>query len=280
MVEKIFALAVTWATMMSGIWLLFLAAEKTATPDGKKRVSEWLNNLAAKSISETIVESPKWFIEMFDRFFGDKHLTKRCFFMSSMASFISVFVITIIWLILFQAQGQEFSYFQLTLDRILFDAFIIALILNILPDYFSLLETRYILKNMENGSLKKLTMLLFLDVIFSGGIFILFALLFFYIFGVISIDEISINAIYENFIYFEQKTGRNFSIFFYSTYFTSVWMYLFMISSVITKVLYSFGKIGNWLMSFFDITKKPFQSIGVFSMGFTTLIFLLFLLKY
>ena len=277
MVEKIFALAGTWATMMGGIWVLFQAAEKTATPDGKKRVSDWLKNLAAKSISETIVESPKWFIEMFDRFFGEKHLTKRCFFMSSMASFISVFVITIIWVILFQAQAQEFSYlFQLTLDRILFEAFIIALILNILPDYFSLLETRYILKNMERGSLKRLTMILFLDVIFSGGIFILFALFFFYILGDLNLDEITINTIFEDFIFFEQKTSRNLSVFFYSTYFTSIWMYLFMISSIITKVLYSFGKIGNWLMSFFDITKKPFQSIGVFSMVFITLIFLLF----
>ena len=67
-----------------------------------------------------------------------------------------------------------------------------------------------------------------------------------------------------------------FGIFFYSTYFTSVWLYLFIAASIATKLLYSLGRTGNRVMASLKIEEKPFQSMGLVVVGLLTLVFAIY----
>ena len=69
-------------TLILAIKGIFELMENTANPSAKRSAADWIKSIAAKSTSQTIVESPRWFIEAFDRIFGDRHLTWRCFLRS------------------------------------------------------------------------------------------------------------------------------------------------------------------------------------------------------
>lgn len=228
MIERTISLLIAWATLIGGIWVLFHAMEVTASPVAKRMAANWLKSMGAKSILQTIVESPRWFIEAFDRIFGKRHLTFRCFSRSCVASIMAVFVLTIMWAVLDPTSCEGYLSRFPTIEAIS-GIFILALILNIFPDYISLLETRWILHLAAEADIKRLIALLLIDVIITGGIFAFGAAIFFLL-SPLGTDE------YLQFM----STGIQFmpinpgglvpGIFFYSTYFTSVWLYMFIAS--------------------------------------------------
>jgi hypothetical protein len=59
MTGGISSIVIIWGALIGGIWLLFYAMEETATPDAKRSAAGWIKRIAAKSISQTIVESPR-----------------------------------------------------------------------------------------------------------------------------------------------------------------------------------------------------------------------------
>lgn len=287
MVNSTLYLLGAWITLLGGIGLLFERLENTTTEDGKRRAGNWLKSLAKKSISQTLVESPRWFIKTFDRIFGEKHLTKRCFLRSCVASIIAVIVVGFVWFSQNPIQHEVFFEFQNepTYGKILISfsvLFILALIFNTLPDYLSLLETRWILYNLVNTGIRKLSVFLIIDVIITGAIFFLFILTIsigmnFYDVGLEAFKEIDFGAFCDYFL----KEMINFGllgIFFYSTYFTSFGFYLFISSSIIVRFLYSLGVFGNWIMSYLDVENKPFRSMGIIACTFISITFLVYII--
>lgn len=141
MSDGLISLSVAWASLISGVLILFHYVERGITPDTKIKVADWLKGMAARSISQTLIESPRRFIEAFDGVFGKKHLTNRCFLISCVASIMSVIFLTIIWAALdTKSCLSYFSRFPVT--EAFLRIFLIATFLNIFPDYISLLETR------------------------------------------------------------------------------------------------------------------------------------------
>lgn len=267
-IENIFPLLGTWVTVVGGIGILFERMEKTASLEGKKKVSDWLKSLTTKSVSKTLVESPLWFIEAFDKIFGDKHLTWHCFLRSCIASIFSVTIMTIILFFL------NPTIFGVYIEQIYW-VYIFVFIFNILPDYISLLETRWILHNIRNAGIQKLSVLLIFDVIITTVIFFGVTLITVPPFIVFISSEPSFS--YQKFLYeifINIITGSSFaSVYFYSTFFTSIWLYLFIISSITVKFLIPSGRFGIWVMSFFDINEKPFLTMGITIILFVTLAF-------
>ena len=265
-----------WAILVSAIIAIFRIMEDTATPDAKRKVADWINSFAAKSISQTVVESPRWFIEAFDMIFGDRHLTWRCFWRSCVASIMAVFVMTIVSVVLNPSSWQEFLSY-IGASGVIFFILLAALIFNLVPDYISLLETRWILRRAAHAGFKKIIMLLVLDAIVTGGIFFCYGIgiltLKFWVTGV-PVEVFEFFAFLVAFIigWTVAPLGTG-SIFFYSTYFTSVWFYLFVASSVATKLLYSLGRAGNRVLALLKVEEKPFQSMGLVAVGFPTLAF-------
>ena len=285
MIEGILLLLLLWAALTTAIITLFRIMGDTVTPDAKRKFAEWIKSIAAKSTSQTIVESPRWFVEAFDKIFGDRHLSLRCFSRSCVASIMAVFVMTIMWAVLDPTSWLRF--FSSEGKSAIFFIFFIALFLNLVPDYISLLETRWILRRVAHAGIKELIVLLVLDVIITGGIFVcglgILALIIGMVsgesMGVVELVDRLLELLSECIMFQTHDSPPPVGIFFYSTYFTSVWLYLFLASSIATKLLYSLGRIGNWVMALLDIEERPFHSMGLIVVGLLTLAFAIYAIR-
>lgn len=280
MIETILPILILWVTWSGGVYGLFYAIEQTANKKAKEGTAKWLKSMAEKSISQTIVESPIWFIEAFDSVFGKKHLTWRCFWRSCIASIAGVLVMTILLGILNPNSWKQLFIYGDTKEAV-FVIFLGTSIFNFVPDYISLLETRWILSKATYKDINALIALLILDVVITGGIFLLCMGVIVWVIGLIRGDVIPVNEFLgaiSDAIRFTDRTGPlTMGIFFYAAYFTSVWFYFFVASSIITKVAYSLGRFGNWMIALLDADRKPFQSMGLISVALSTGLLALYL---
>ena len=64
------------------------------------------------------------------------------------------------------------------------------------------------------------------------------------------------------------------AIYFYTTYFTSVWLWLYAIASLIVKFAYFVGLPLKSIKYVFDIAQKPILALGTVSCLFITLLFI------
>ena len=193
-----------------------------------------------------------------------------------MASMISVVVMTIVWVFLDPTSWQQFL--SDNGEGAIVMILVFAFGLNLVPDYISLLETRWVLRIVAHTNIKELIVLLVLDVLITGGIFFCGVLLILLMYCVSSGDCITLVELPEVLSVFILFRGSEipFGIFFYSTYFTSVWLYLFIAASIATKLLYSLGRTGNQVLALLKIEEKPFNSMGLLLIGLLTLAFAIY----
>lgn len=155
--------------------------------------------------------------------------------------------------------------------------------LNFIPDYISLLETRWILNRVGNTNLCKLTGIIVIDFIFT---FLIFSIWFFLIFYLISRPADPINEIIEgiteyiDIIFYKIPDLNIWNIFLYSIFFTSIYLYLFLLSTIVIKVIKPIGKIGDILLSLIKIDEKPFQSMGWLAITGLTICFVFYGITY
>lgn len=198
------------------------------------------------------VSSQEWveaFNAMFDSVFGKKHLRWRCIWRSAVLSIFTVgaLVITIGW----QVWGLR------SLDDVYF-LLVFAVVLNLVPDYVSLLETRVILKwASKNRSIKKLAAWLTMDVLLTGAVFLAWTLF--------------VESTLLNFGFFKGPTSLGsvlqffqdpaLRIFFLSTYATSVWLWLFVGGILAIRMWNTFNA---WRGNIRDIgeLKQPIRLLG------------------
>ena len=249
-----------------GIWKLFSRAEATASPEVRNALSRWLRNLDP---DKTVRRWPQTFIVMFDSVFDERHLSWRCFRRSCYASLGGVSILISV----LAAYQIELAITEIFEQGTWIKLLGLAIFLNPLPDYVSLLETRLILRWMtRKSSWLRIISLMGLDIILTGAIFFFGTVL------VVTILTMAFKAIhmgvtadlagiYMNPVYNMTIVWKNlmlpmfqswlpggetyFGIFFYSTYFTSAWLWLFMLSSCIVKF---FMLIGGFLSSLCKIT--------------------------
>ncbi len=73
----------------------------------------------------------------------------------------------------------------------------------------------------------------------------------------------------------EASNQANMGVWFYSTFFTSVWVYLYVISGLIVKAGSFIEILGSFIRKIFDIDNKPLRSMGYVCMVLVSLIFLI-----
>lgn len=113
---------------------------------GRRRLSQWLTNVPG---DEQIDAWAQVFPNLIDRVFGPKALSWKFFFRSCIASFIAVVVVFAIfathygffWLLEQTATGGTFQS--------LFTYFVTALLVNCIPDYLSIVISRFIVRSMS-----------------------------------------------------------------------------------------------------------------------------------
>jgi hypothetical protein len=146
------------------VWALFDRAETVATDEAKTAVSRWLRNLDPVG---PLAHWPTAFATVFDRVFGERHLSWRCFLRSCVASVASVAIVTIIWVVLRRQEAALFIQKNLASGMLFALAVILsAVVLNTIPDYLSLLETRYVIHWMgKRPSMGRILSCLALDFV-------------------------------------------------------------------------------------------------------------------
>ena len=260
--------AVSWAVIMGGVWALFDRAENTASKIGRIKLAKWLKSIDPLS---ALRSWPKKFAEIFDLIFGERHLSFRCFRRSIVVSTIFVTIILLFWI---SFRTNEFLSLINHKDWwIVVIAFFFSVgFLNIFIDYISLLETRYIIKLMSKSNSIILNFIyLIIDILVTGLIWIIIIVLFVGLLNKIiqPIDEnpISFSFWLKDFF----KSFPNYilmihadlspegiptipdAVLFYSTYFTSVWIWIYLFSLITVKLGKYFKKTVNFINIFLDV---------------------------
>lgn len=279
-----------WAATIGGLWLLFEKGESSLTPDAKATFAAWLRS---KSFSSFISSWPLMFIRLFERIFGSHHFTMHCFTRSCIASIVSVSIVTLIWatitspttfLTLFSSDSAQKIFSQIFILFGCLGAF------NLIPDYFSLFQSRFILKIMSNvDSVVHIFLYLILDLVLSTLIFLLCTVvLFMYGFYKVMMvvkggwDIASYLGAWIDFfvrVMLPLETDKQlvipYGIFYYSTLFTSVWVWLYVLSGMFLKFLKWFVLPIERISGFLDIDKKPIRCIGFVAILIVTLLYLI-----
>ena len=227
---------VSAAGLAASMLALTLFAGKLLNPDRKDDIALWL-------MGGTTEESwSRSFTSLFDAVFGKKHWSMRCVIRSSIASLIAV---VLIW----QWIGQGLIGTRLPNDASLGRVLLAALVVNLVADYLSLLETRFLLGQMHRFKTAwQQAVILLVDALLSG--LIIWIAIRTYLTSPISggasgsFPEIAgIFSIY--------------SVLFYSTFLTSVWTWGYVLSTWLMR-LFTRLRIAHFL----DVVGKPMTILG------------------
>ena len=206
---------------------------------------------ASKSFSESfalrlmgVTRSGPWIEEVtlgFDKWFGKDHWTFNCFARSSIASVVSALLIYFLMTRLGVLELRSGSNLPL-LQVIVF-----GLVINVVPDYLSLWQTRFMLRiftKIRHFFLQIL--ILILDLLITALIITLFLQIFFYFRNEEThpADVVAIFSVY--------------AIFFYSTFLTSIWAWWYFLSSWFLWI-FTNTSVGSAL----NIEEKPWEQAGL-----------------
>ncbi len=208
------------------------------SPDKRDALSKWLKGL-------TVDTWTRQYGVFFDTLFGEDHFSWRCFRRSAYASLISVFLLYITFgpvLGLMQTRvDDDLSIVQLVL---------LGVVINIIPDYLSLLETRWVIRYLERsqGFVIQLPVML-IDLVVTAIIIWVGIGLFQWARGEDPVSLVEMVAAYSVF-----------SVFFFSTFLTSAWAWVFALSTWMVR-LFVQGQVRDYL----NIDKKPLTQVGLFA---------------
>lgn len=148
---------------------------------------------------------PTW-IRIFDSLLGEEQLSWQCFRRSCVASLCAVGVL---WTILRPIRPHIFLDQSGSMAGLLGVVFGFAILVNLLPDYLSLLETRWLIGLLRGSYSTTLTwVLLLIDVVVTGMIFYAVALLWFTLSGLFVDEELSFKAAVREALEYEMPIQR------------------------------------------------------------------------
>ncbi len=262
-----------WFGVMAGIWALFDRAETVIKAEKKASYAKWL-------LSREIIFNKDWaenFQRIFIRIFGKRHFSVRCFFVSALTSIISVTLLTLLWVTIDFDSAKVFFLNDEGLFN-LFLIFLLAGIVDFIPDYISLYQTRVILRWMASPNVKVPSWFLILaDLVLTT------AIVWLVFFGSLLLIDGFNPQVYEKLLrllfsgYLMDgfgMSGPTFGIFIYSTYLTSVWLWLYILSAFGIRILSFSSYFLRFMKGTLDIEEKPLRSMGFVAMLLVTILFI------
>ncbi|PSQ96467.1 MAG: hypothetical protein BRD55_06450 [Bacteroidetes bacterium SW_9_63_38] len=263
----------TWVAVCVGVVGLFREGEKVMSTESRAAVSDWL---LQEHFAERHSNWPGTFVALFDALFTRKHLSWTCFRRSA---FTSVVVMSILF--------AGFAGFGLiTLPTTLSDLAEIALLLgfpvalNIVIDYTSLFETRWVLGQMSmTDHTAKHVGYLGLDL-FLTGLCVILPVSVLQIFGLGVMTEFSAmttafwyqlgSALLNMMELFLTITPeglgeipRVMSIMLFSTLFTSIWVWLYAVAGGVLRVFQPVLESLDWLKRHLNVESRPLHVMGM-----------------
>ncbi len=246
-----------WAASTGGLWFLFEKAEKALSEESRKGVVAWLGTTDIRTVIESI---PVRFVSLFDRIFGEKHLSVRCFARSAVASAFAVAVVGAVR----ASTGDELAT-ELGEEPLMtfVGLTVFSIATNVMPDYISLLQSRWTIAWAAKGGRIIVPLLadLILTSFVSAGWILVMA---FIVDGTPPAEQIQ-----------DIIGGGLSSIWFYSGFFTSVWLWLYMLAVPASRILLRMNNGVGFLLRVTDVEKQPFRSMGFVSVIIVSALFAL-----
>jgi hypothetical protein len=247
---------------------VFELGERFASQRAKDALSKWLVSFDVQKAKAL----PDGTQELFERIFGERHFSVKCFIRSAVFSLGAMaFIAILIFLIDPTAASGITDEIFLHSDWLLVTLWLPWCIV---IDYLSLFKTRIILGVLTR--LRRATQMIAVAIL---GIDYLFYKVIF-IFGFELVLQLGMkirdgtsfkwgSLFFGGFLY-SQGVGMFFiphhidliSILFWSGFAPSLWMWLYVLALFVTRALLRSERIVNWLRWFLDVDKNPFRSIG------------------
>lgn len=280
-----------------GIWIagtaviigLLKTTESLLTNNAKKDLASWLKR--GKNHSD-INQWPQAIENVFIKIFGPRHWSWKCFIRSAIISIAGVFFFSILfYLVDFDKWLNGPAYLKKTKALIAF--FGLGIILNIIPDFFCLLQTRVALRWMSKTQNNFVRFAIIIsNILVSGLVFLAFfyalgsllskpfysflGLSSFYAFyaheGVFSYGIYTWVHDFSSFITANLKLKDVFGIFLFTTFLSSVWVWTCFFSAILGKFVLKLRYIYSRADSLFQIDQKPLQFLGWVLIIFQTVI--------
>jgi serine/threonine protein kinase len=270
---KVLAFFGTWIAVCGGLIGLFRQGERLMTPEGRASISDWL---LGEDFTDRPSNWPKTFTDLFDAVFTENHLSWTCFWRSALTS-VSVIVLLILaftgfgLIDLLSTSGTPAEAFGVAGGGIL-----LILAYNTFIDYASLFETRWVLGKMSRtrwapfrlGYLALDLVLTALCVILPVSLFQIFFSGVMEGYSVLSFDFWNrlfalLILMGDWFVSFRSSGGDQWlSIMLFSTLFTSVWVWLYVVSGLLIKAVQPILGALDWLKQLIDIESRPAEAMG------------------
>ncbi len=217
------------------------------------------------------------FCDLFDLVYGEKMFSRRRLITSTISSISAYFILfSLTYYITVYAYSGDLASADMTslsIGHIFSGLFSIA-VLNLIPDFISLAETRLVLRWSKNCGLLGMSFFIVIDIIFTFVVFFVFgvvATLFFIVDGSgylgMSVDKIPDMLI--------GLDGGDLNIIFFvslaTTFFTSFFWICFVVLFILTRVAYRFFPFTKFLYEQIAQSGKPITAVA----GFFNIIFLI-----
>jgi hypothetical protein len=251
--------------------------ERLASQRAKDALSKWLVSFDVRKAAAL----PEGTQELFERIFGERHFSLKCFVRSAAFSMGAMAFIVILLLLISPKDFLEMKDAFLTRDLAVgWENFVLWLPWSIFIDYLSLFKTRFILGLLTRMRRRNTTISIAILVIDYIVYRVLFALAVTVVIIVVGIVDgvftfqnapnmwiLGIDLVKGIFSYISvQGTIPHdielWLIFFWSGFVPSIWMWLYVAALFVTRSLLRSEKLVNRLRWLLDVEKSPFRSIG------------------
>ncbi len=266
------------AVFPAALLCLFCKSDKWLQKEFKHWLSNYLLGIQISSKTDNI-----WiqFIRVFDRFFGANRFHWKFFLRSCQMSTASVCIMIFIWYVVHPDDVFILFVVMKTLGFTPTVVFILALFpINFVPDYISLIETRFLI-NLLSSKKAPIAIILLLDLIFTSTIFLLVLPIVassIIIFAGGNPANYSVSKIFsavfpEGILLLPAgNSAFTIGILFYSTFFTSIWLWVYVSGIFTIRLLAQMAPLIKFLQWALPIKREPMCCIGVVAFLPATLI--------
>ena len=268
----------TFVGIVTGVAKGFKWADGGLSKEGRRRLGQWLRNVPG---TEQIDAWASVFPNLIDRVFGPKAFSWRFFNVSLFFSMIAVFITSIISVAHYGL--FEFDSLSRRVNDGTFGTFgfisSMALLLNYVPDYLSVIISRFIVRMMAKRPTTLNTMLLLLlDTFLTVIVAFLSLTIMLTLVGikghVPTFKSMLHHPIEIAWICFQmawicfQMAGWTIKfypvmrVFLLASLFTSVWVWLYVLASVSIRILHKIRFVWVKIVPFLDVEKRPMTAVG------------------
>ena len=263
----------TWTAVGFGLVALFREGEKLMSGESRAQVSDWL---LRENFADRPANWPSTFVDLFDAVFTKDHLSWTCFRRSALTS---VLVITVLF-----AGFAGVGWITLPTSLMGFVEIAallgIPIALNVVIDYASLFETRWVLGRMSTSNRMPVHLLyLGIDLVLTA-LCVILPVAILQIFGLGLMTEFSIwssafwyqlySAVLNTAELFVAFTGKHLgeiprvmSVMLLSTLFTSVWVWLYAGAGLVLRISYPVLESLDWLKRHLNVDTNPVHAMGM-----------------